>query len=89
MTANRNSNPLAGENNIQEGYIGVTGGKIWYKIVGKTNRASHSWFCTVAPGLHIITWNPSLIWLTSALLFFTISWDVEIRIIPMMLICGP
>ena len=35
MTANRNSNPLAGENNIQEGYIGVTGGKIWYKIVGK------------------------------------------------------
>ncbi len=35
MTANTKSNPLAGESSTQEGYVAVSGGKIWYKIVGK------------------------------------------------------
>ena len=35
MTANRNSNPLAGESNTQVAYVAVTGGKIWHKIAGK------------------------------------------------------
>ena len=38
MSKNTKSRPSTGENNTQEGYIAVTGGKIWYKIVGKNKQ---------------------------------------------------
>ncbi|HWQ48484.1 MAG TPA: hypothetical protein VN414_05970 [Methanosarcina sp.] len=32
---------------VVEGYISVTGGNIWYKIVGANRKRSLFWYCTV------------------------------------------
>lgn len=39
---------------VVEGYIPVTGGKIWYKIVGANRKKSLFWYCMVALA-HLMT----------------------------------